>query len=108
MDIKAQISAGVCGFKTTIEATSADGMHVALAIVSDCPHVAALAAELTGLDAFEQVLRTPLADTIPARLAARHKLHTTCLVPVGIVKSVEAAAGLALPVESSIKLDRTE
>jgi hypothetical protein len=108
MDTRAQISGGACGFETIIEAASPDGMHVTLTIDSDCPQVAALAAELTELDAFEQVLRTPLTETIPLRLAVEHKLHTSCLVPVGILKSVEAAAGLALPAESWIKLLKTE
>jgi hypothetical protein len=108
MDIRAQISGGACGFETLIDATSPDGLHVVLAIESDCPQIAALSADLTELDAFEQVLRTPLAETIPVRLAAKHKLHTTCLVPVAILKSVEAAAGLALPAESSIKLTKAE
>jgi hypothetical protein len=108
MDIRSQISGGACGFETVIEAASPDGMVVTLAVKSDCPHVAALAAKLTELDAFEQVLRTPLTETIPLRLAVEHKLHTTCLVPVGILKSVEAAAGLALPAESWIKLAKAE
>ena len=108
MDIRAQISGGACGFDTIIDATTPDGMHVTLAIESDCPQVAAMAAELTELDAFQQVLRTPMAETTPLRLAVKHKLHTTCLVPVGILKSVEAAAGLALPAESWIKLAKVE
>jgi hypothetical protein len=105
MDIRSQISGGACGFETVIEAASPDGMVVTLAVKSDCPHVAALAAKLTELDAFEQVLRTPLTETIPLRLAVE---HNTCLVPVGILKSVEAAAGLALPAESWIKLAKAE
>ena len=108
MDVRAKISGGACGFETTIDAASPDGMHVTLAIESDCPQVAALAAALNELDAFEQVLRTPLAETLPLRLAVEHKLHTTCLVPVGILKSVEAAAGLALPAASWIKINKAE
>jgi hypothetical protein len=108
MDIRAQIKGGACGFDTTVKATSQDGMHVALQIESDCPQVTAMAAELTEVDAFQEVLSTPLAETMPVRLSARHKLHTTCLVPAGILKSIEAAAGLALPSESWIKLTKTE
>ncbi|MBN1584537.1 MAG: hypothetical protein JXA89_27775 [Anaerolineae bacterium] len=108
MAITTQISGGACGLKTVINASSADGMHVTLTIESDCPQITAMAAELTKLNAFEQVLRTPLPDTIPLRLSVEHKLHTTCLVPVGILKSVEAAAGLALPAESWIKVIKSE
>ncbi len=108
MPISAEITGGACGFKTTVNAVSPDGMHVDLQIESDCPQVRALAAELTSLDAFHQVLRTPLVETIPARLAAKHGLHTTCPAPVGILKAVEAAAGLALPAEACINLTRIE
>ena len=108
MNIKAQIQAGVCGLNTTVEATSPDGMNVLLHIHSDCPQVQAMAAELTELDAFQQVLQTPLIETTPAQLAQTYKLHTTCPVPIALLKAVEAAAGLALPANCEIELVRIE
>ena len=102
--IRAEVLGGVCGLVTMVEADSPDGMNVELHIESACPQVQAMAAELIGLDAFEEILRRPLAETTLARLAAKYKLHTSCLVPVGLLKVVEAAAGLALPSESWVKL----
>jgi hypothetical protein len=73
--------------------------------------VLACAGELTDgsvLDAFEELLRRPLVETTPALLAARHRLHATCPVPIAVLKAVEAAAGLALPCDCSIEMTRIE
>ena len=89
-------------------ANSDDGMNVRLRIESDCPKVQELAGELPEIDAFEQILRKPFVETTPALLAAKHKLHVSCLVPVSIVKAVEVAAGLALPVTCEVSLTRLD
>ena len=36
-------------------------------------------------------------------LAAEHLVHPACLVPAGIIKAIEVEAGLALPMDASIK-----
>lgn len=105
--IKGDIKAGICGFQATVEAISEDGMIVELRIQSDCPKVRALAAELTSMDAFQEIFK-PLNKTTILELAARHKLHTACVVPVGVLKCAEAAAHLALPATSVITLTQEE
>jgi hypothetical protein len=106
MKIVAEVSPGACGLVSRIEASSSDGMHVVLQIGSACPRVQAYAEQVTGLDAFQELLSNPLAQTTPVLLAAEHKLHTTCLIPLATLKAAEAAAGLALPQEASIRLER--
>jgi hypothetical protein len=106
MRVQAHIDAGACGFGTVVDATCADGVMVTLAIESACPSVSALAAELQTIHALNELLRHPLVETSVARLAARHGLHASCLVPVGILKAVEAAAGLALPSRSCTTLTK--
>jgi hypothetical protein len=106
MEIRAEITGGVCGLVTVVKAVSMDGMHVSLSIESDCQMIQAMAAEIPRLNAFDEVLRRPLIETTPAQLAARFKLHTTCLAPVGILKAIEATAGLALPSNSGVELHR--
>ena len=108
MDIRAKIHGGVCGLEAVVVASSDDGMNVRLRIESDCPKVQELAGELAEINAFEQILRKPFIETTPALLAAKHKLHVSCLVPVGIVKVVEAAAGLALPATFEVSLSRID
>lgn len=93
---------------TVVLARSSDGMNVDLTVESDCPQICALADELASINALDEVLRRPLAETTPALLATKHKLHVTCLVPVGILKAVEAAASLALPADAGVELNRID
>ena len=108
MKTRTTIRGSACGLDAAVEASSVDGVTVSLRVESDCPKVQGLAAELTEVDAIEQVLRKPLVETEVARLAAGQGLHTTCLVPIGILKAVEAAAGLALPSRCAIDLMRID
>ncbi len=101
--IRAEIKAGICNLHTVVEADSSDGMTVQLRIESDCPQVRALAAELTEIDALQELFKAQ-KDTGILALAAKHRLHTSCVVPVSILKAIEAAAQMALPAESSIAL----
>jgi len=103
--IVADIQAGICGLSATVEATSPDGMVVYLRIKSDCPQVQAMAAELETVDAYQELF-VPQNRTRILELAACYRLHTTCIVPVGILKAIEAAAGLALPADGCISLKK--
>lgn len=102
--VQAEILGGACQFKTLVRAGCTDGQQVMLEIESDCPRVQRLAAELKELDAFDELLRRPLIETTPARLAAAFKLHAACPVPIGVLKAAEVAAGLALPAPCSVEL----
>ncbi len=90
-----------------MDATCADGLWVMLKLESKCPKVQAMAAALSKLNALDEALRKPLVQTTPARMAAQHGLHASCPVPVGILKAVEAAAGLSLPTRCEIALEPT-
>jgi hypothetical protein len=106
--IIAEVSPGACGLASRIKASSPDGTHVKLEIESDCPQVQAYAEQVTELDAFGELLSKPAGQTAPVLLAAEHHLHTTCLLPLAVLKAAEAAAGLALPQMACIQLDRVE
>ena len=106
MAIRAHIQAGACGLETVVHATCADGLSVALQVESSCPKVQAMAGALRTLNAFEEVLLGPLVRTTPAQMAAQHRLHASCPVPIGLLKAVEAAAGLALATPCEIRLDQ--
>jgi len=108
MEYRGEIRGGVCGLQTTVKVASTDGMSVTVRVESSCPLVNKMAAELTTLDALDEIMRRPYIETTPALLSAKHKLHTTCVVPVGILKAVEAAAGFALAGEAGIKLTPPE
>jgi hypothetical protein len=98
---KAEIFAGACGFNTIVEAQM-DGEKCRLSIESECEAVQSLAGELKEAEPFREITfrgKGPLT----LKLAAEHCHHAACPVPVGIIKTVEVAARLALPVDTSIK-----
>ncbi len=101
---KTVINAGVCGFKTTIKAESQDGQNVNLQIESDCPDIRKMAESLKDVDAFSAVFGK-MTDSPVYKLAAEHCSHAACPVPMGILKSIEAAGSLALPKDVSVTIE---
>jgi len=104
---KAEILAGVCGFRTTVRAWPADDGQIALQIESECAAVCKLAAELTRVDPYREFSWRG-EGPLTARLASRYLTHPACPVPSGIIKAVEVAAGLALPADAMIKVSRSD
>ena len=103
--VKSEISSGICCFSTQVEA-SMDGQHCTLNITSDCQSIQHLAKELTRVDPIQEIaFRDPMPLTY--QMAVKHCAHAACPVPVGIIKAVEAEAGLALPADVSINLSRS-
>ena len=100
---RAHVDSGICGFSTTIEAVAGDGETVVLKIESGCASVRKLAAELKQVDPLAVVFG-PAKDGPVLAVAARCRMHAACPVPVGIIKAVEVAAGLALPKSVSIEI----
>jgi hypothetical protein len=101
---KAEIVPGNCGFTTTVEAVMV-GKVCHLTIESQCKAIQRLAQELTEVDPYQEISfrrSTPLI----LQNGAKYCTHAACPVPVGIIKAVEIAAGLALPTHVTIKLSK--
>jgi len=101
---KAEILPGNCGFTTTVEA-SMDGDVCKITLVSDCKAIQKLALELTEVNPYQEISfrrNTPLI----LQLGAKYCTHSACPVPVGIIKAVEVEAGMALPMDVTIKLSK--
>ena len=92
------VKPGICGFNTHIEATADASFKVTLEIASECSHIRELAEQLTHVSAFEE-LRCPINETNVYRAAAACKAHVACPVPSAILKTIEVAAGMALPAD---------
>jgi hypothetical protein len=101
---KAEIVPGNCGFKTTVEAAM-DGKDCKVTIVSECSVIQKLAQELTQVNPYQEISFRRSTPTI-LQMGARYCTHAACPVPVGIIKAVEVAAGLALPTDVTIKLSK--
>ena len=101
---KAEIAAGACGFITTVEATM-EGRQVRLKIDSDCKAIQKLAENLHEVDPMGEIsFRKGMPKALEA--GAKYCIHSACPVPVGIIKAVELAAGMNLPVDATIKLSK--
>jgi hypothetical protein len=93
-DVVVNVDSGVCRFKSRIVG-SPDDTTVHLKIESDCPCVQELAEELKSVEP-SGALRMPYSSN-PIYLKSGEFLnHSTCPVPMTILKCIEAAAGLAL------------
>ena len=102
---KCEIEAGICGFRTTVEATDVGKRKIGLKITSDCPNIQKLAEELVEIDALDEIAKKANA-TKTYEMAAIHCPHSSCIVPSGIIKAIEVAAGFALPKDAGIKFEK--
>lgn len=103
---KATISAGVCGFTTTVVAVSDDMQNVTFQIESDCENIKRLADGFPAVDGyieigagFDGAIHQAVRDTLKGCCSG-------CLVPCGIFKAMQVAAGLALPAPASVEITR--
>lgn len=102
---KAKIEAGICGFHTVVEAEAGEDYQVYLKIESDCKHIQKLAEDLKEVSAFNEISFRRGSPEILAK-GAQYCTHASCPVPVGIIKTVEVAAGLALPQIVKIEVEQ--
>jgi hypothetical protein len=105
MTTRVIVNPGVCGFTTTVTANKQPKRRVAISITSDCKQVSLLADSLKETGAFE--IMKPMQECEVFEKASKCPLHLTCLVPVGILKAIEAEAELALPRDAGIHFDNT-
>ena len=101
---KAEIMPGNCGFTTTVEAQM-NGKECNIQIASECSAIQKLAQELTQVNPYQEISFRRSTPVI-LQMGAKFCTHAACPVPVGIIKAVELAAGLALAKDVTIKLSK--
>ena len=105
----AKIDAGVCGFHTDITTSTEDGMFVTFEVKSDCDKIRGLGEALVArgpINAYEEI--SPVAESV-VMATVRECLKgccAGCAVPVGMFKSMQVAAGLALPKDITIQIEK--
>lgn len=106
MRAKAVIGAGVCGFATTVTATSDDMQNVTFEIESNCENIKQLAADFPQLDGYAEIgagfggaIHQAVRETLKGCCSG-------CVVPCGIFKAMQVAAGLTLPAPASIEIEK--
>lgn len=106
MSSQVEILAGACGFRTKVCAISEDGQHVVLEIETDCQNIAKLARQLQAhgpLDAFAELDPRQVSPILAGAASALDDCCAGCIVPSGISKCLQVAAGLQLPTDAAIR-----
>ena len=101
---KAEIFSGNCGFTTTVE-TKMDGTNCQISLQSECKAIRRLAEDLTQVEPMKEI-STRRSTPVILQKGSQYCTHAACPVPVGIIKAVEIEAGLALPTDVTIKLEK--
>ena len=102
---KVTVDSGICGFTTTMETSSSDGQNVDIAFESQCPHVIKARDELTSVDGYTEIFKKP-AETAVYQALSKHLPHVTCPLYSGFLKAIEVAAGLALPKDVTMTIEK--
>lgn len=109
MIARAEIEAGICGFRTTVRVRSEDAQHVMFDVTTDCEKIRQLGACLQALgpvDAFQEINPTSGSRVLETARASLTGCCAGCAVPVGLFKAMQVAAGLALPKDVHIAMTR--
>lgn len=104
--VRATIQAGICGFVTEVVATCDDDQQVAFEIASPCEKVRSLAEHLPAVDAYDEVRAGSEGVLLSTARAHLTGCCAGCVVPAGLFKAMQVAAGLALPHAIGIELER--
>ena len=99
------VKSGICGFISIIEVEEVDDKSLKIVIDSRCPMVTELGKSLVEIDEGE-VFKSHI-DTAVYKAASSCKLHTTCPVPMAVLKAIEAEVHLALPRDVVVMFDTT-
>lgn len=103
----ADVQAGICGHQTTIRAETADGRQVTFALETTCDNIERLKARLDAagaVDAYSEI--NPRASSAVLAGAREAAICTDCIVPAAALKAMRVAAGLALPGDAVIGINK--
>ncbi|KNZ68538.1 hypothetical protein Tfer_2933 [Thermincola ferriacetica] len=104
--VKAKINSGACGFETTVQAEAGPDYLAGVKITSGCQHINKMAEKLGTLNVMSELFKKGESQVLAA--AKEILPHLTCPVPIGILKAIEASAGMALPKDVTITLAKGE
>ena len=100
----AKIHAGICGFDTLVEIRMEEDL-ANIVITSECEAIQRLAKELLQVNPYKEIsYRRSIPQTL--QMGMKYCTHAACPVPVGIIKAIEVEAGLALPADVSITIQK--
>ena len=101
------IDAGICGLQTCIHADSDDEQNVTFQITSDCKNIQKFSEALAAkgpVDGYGELGAG--ADGVILGTAREHLKGccSACIVPSGVFKAMQVAAGMALPKDATLQI----
>ena len=102
---KANIDSGICGFITNVKTTAGEDHQILIKIESECPDIQKLAENISEVNPWEEISYRKGVPSIISK-GQEYCAHPGCPVPAGIIKAVEVEAGLALPKDASIQIEK--
>ncbi len=105
------VDAGICGFQTRIHAESNDGQNVVFKITSGCAKARSFAEALAAKGSVDGFSEVGAGSESIVLITARESLKgccSACVVPIGVFKAMQVAAGLALPKDVTLKITTAE
>ena len=102
---RVRVDAGICGVTTEIIAESTDGNTVTIRFESTCPHVVKARADIASVEAYSEIFRKPHETRVYEALSPPLP-HVACPLYSGFFKAIEVAAGLALPKDAHILVEK--
>jgi hypothetical protein len=100
------VNPGICDKHATVEVVKVGKRRVRVEITSDCEMVTKMGKSLAELD-HGDALKPHVSSSI-YKCASRCRLHTSCPVPMAILKAIEVEAGLTLPRPVLIRFETIE
>ncbi|NLX15285.1 MAG: hypothetical protein GXY44_16780 [Phycisphaerales bacterium] len=107
MKSNVKIDAGVCGFTTRATAESNDDRHVTFIVKTDCAKIGQLGRLLQEggpFDAYQEIDPRGESHLMQTARSTLTGCCAGCVVPVGLFKAMQVAAGLALPKDIAVRL----
>jgi hypothetical protein len=101
------VAPGNCNFVARIESVPDAEGQVRVSVASECPHVREFASAIVSLSA-TCAAGWKCAEFCVYGPAAKANLHPACPVPVGVLKALEVAAGLALPQDVVLHFEKQD
>jgi hypothetical protein len=101
---KVVVDAGCCRYKAVVRAKKTGKMTVCVTISSACEMLTDMNPELAEVDWRRGVFEA-ISDCTVYQICSKHIRHAACPVPAAILKAIEVEAGLALPVDVTMKIE---
>lgn len=101
---KVIMDAGACGFKAAIHAQKTGDWVMQVSISSGCEMLTAMNPQLSEVN-WRKGIFGRIRDCVVYEVCSQHVRHTACPVPAAILKAIEVEAGLALPVDVTMRIE---